>query len=81
MTILASPGLTPGSGLGIAASTSDSATAAVASQATRRSSAVNLKSLTGGQGSYTIEFARYAAVPSNVQQQMASKFQLHEDDE
>jgi elongation factor G len=40
-----------------------------------------LKSLTGGQGSYTIEFARYAAVPPNVQQQMASKFQLHEDDE
>ncbi|MGB8299688.1 MAG: elongation factor G, partial [Azonexus sp.] len=40
-----------------------------------------LKSLTGGQGSYTIEFARYAAVPPNVQQQMASKFQLHEDEE
>ncbi len=40
-----------------------------------------LKSLTGGQGSYTIEFARYAAVPSNVQQQLASKFQLHDEDE
>lgn len=40
-----------------------------------------LKSLTGGQGSYTIEFARYSAVPPNVQQQMASKFQLHDDDE
>ena len=40
-----------------------------------------LKSLTGGQGSYTIEFARYAAVPPNVQQQMAGKFQLREDDE
>ena len=40
-----------------------------------------LKSLTGGQGSYTIEFARYAAVPGNVQQQLASKFQLHDDDE
>ncbi|MGE5947121.1 MAG: elongation factor G, partial [Betaproteobacteria bacterium] len=40
-----------------------------------------LKSLTGGQGSYTIEFARYAAVPPNVQQQMASKFQLQDDDE
>ena len=25
-----------------------------------------LKSLTGGQGSYTIEFARYAAVPPTV---------------
>ncbi len=40
-----------------------------------------LKSLTGGQGSYTIEFARYSAVPANVQQQLASKFQLHEDDD
>ncbi len=40
-----------------------------------------LKSLTGGQGSYTIEFCRYSAVPPNVQQQLASKFQLHEEDE
>ncbi len=40
-----------------------------------------LKSLTGGQGSYTIEFARYSAVPPNVQQQLASKFQLHDEDE
>ncbi len=40
-----------------------------------------LKSLTGGQGSYTIEFARYAAVPGNIQQQLASKFQLHDEDE
>ena len=40
-----------------------------------------LKSLTGGQGSYTIEFARYSAVPPHVQQQMASKFQLHDEDE
>ena len=36
-----------------------------------------LKSLTGGQGSYAIEFSRYAAVPAHVQQQMASKFELH----
>ena len=40
-----------------------------------------LKSLTGGQGTYTIEFARYAAVPPNVQQQLASKFQLHDEEE
>ncbi len=40
-----------------------------------------LKSLTGGRGSYTIEFARYAAVPPQIQQQMASKFQLHDEDE
>lgn len=40
-----------------------------------------LKSLTGGQGSYSIEFARYAAVPPNIQQQLAGKFQLHDEDE
>jgi elongation factor G len=40
-----------------------------------------LKSLTGGRGSYVIDFARYAAVPPNVQQQLASRFQLHDDDE
>src|SRR5574343_1767820 len=44
--MLASPGLTPGSGDGIAASTSDRATAAVASQATRRSSSVTWSSIT-----------------------------------
>lgn len=40
-----------------------------------------LKSLTGGQGSYTIEFARYAAVPPNIQQQLAGRFQLRDEDE
>ncbi len=40
-----------------------------------------LKSLTGGRGSYTIEFIRYAAVPANVQQQLAGRFQLHDEDE
>ena len=40
-----------------------------------------LKSLTGGLGSYSIEFSRYAAVPPNIQQQLASKFQLHDEDE
>lgn len=40
-----------------------------------------LKSLTGGRGRYVIDFARYAAVPPNVQQQLASRFQLHDDDE
>jgi len=40
-----------------------------------------LKSLTGGKGSYTIDFSHYAAVPPQVQQQLASKFQLKEDDE
>lgn len=40
-----------------------------------------LKSLTGGQGSYSIEFARYAPVAPHIQQQLASKFQLHDEDE
>lgn len=40
-----------------------------------------LKSLTGGQGSYSIEFLRYAAVPPTIQQQLASKFQLHDEEE
>ena len=40
-----------------------------------------LKSLTGGQGSYTVEFSHYAAVPMHVQQQLASKFELQEEDE
>jgi elongation factor G len=39
-----------------------------------------LKSLTGGQGSYSIEFARYAAVPAHIQQQLASQFELQEED-
>jgi len=40
-----------------------------------------IKSLTGGQGSYTIDFVRYAQVPPNVQQQLAGKFQLHDEDD
>lgn len=31
-----------------------------------------LKSLTGGQGSYSISFSHYAAVPAATQQQLAS---------
>lgn len=40
-----------------------------------------LKSLTGGKGSYTIDFSHYAAVPPLLQQQLASKFQLKDEDE
>lgn len=40
-----------------------------------------LKSLTGGQGLYTIDFSHYAAVPPQQQQQLASRFQLKEEDE
>ncbi|CAB1369973.1 elongation factor G [Denitratisoma oestradiolicum] len=40
-----------------------------------------LKSKTGGRGSYTLEFARYAAVPPQTQAQMAARFRLKEDEE
>ena len=40
-----------------------------------------LKSLTGGAGGYVVEFARYAPVPPAIQQQLASRFQLRDDDE
>jgi elongation factor G len=43
--------------------------------------ASRLKSLTGGQGSYAIEFARYAQVPPPVQQKLASHYQIREDEE
>jgi elongation factor G len=33
-----------------------------------------LKSLTGGQGSYSIAFSHYAQVPANVQQQLVGKY-------
>ncbi|MBM3391742.1 MAG: elongation factor G [Betaproteobacteria bacterium] len=40
-----------------------------------------LKSLTGGRGSYAIEFSHYAQVPPQTQGQMAAKFRLHEEDD
>lgn len=43
--------------------------------------ASRLKSLTGGRGSYNIEFARYAQVPPPVQQKLAASFKLAEDEE
>lgn len=43
--------------------------------------ASRLKSMTGGRGTYNIEFARYAQVPPPVQQKLASSFKLQEDEE
>lgn len=43
--------------------------------------ASRLKSLTGGRGTYNIEFARYAQVPPPVQQKLAASFKLAEDEE
>ena len=33
-----------------------------------------LKAVTGGQGSYTVEFANYDVVPPNVQQQVVAQY-------
>jgi len=43
--------------------------------------ASRLKSMTGGRGIYTIEFARYAQVPPQVQQKLGASFKLKEDEE
>jgi elongation factor G len=40
-----------------------------------------LSSMTGGQGSYTMEFYRYDVVPPNVQQQIIAKAKLKEEEE
>tara|TARA_Y100001978_G_scaffold202551_1_gene224084 strand:+ start:766 stop:2862 length:2097 start_codon:yes stop_codon:yes gene_type:complete len=39
-----------------------------------------LSSMTGGQGSYTLEFSHYEVVPGNVQQEIVSKSKVSEDD-
>jgi len=43
--------------------------------------ASRLKSLTGGQGSYSIDFARHAQVPPQVQQKLAATFRPREEEE
>ena len=43
--------------------------------------ASRLKSMTGGQGAYGIEFARHAQVPPQVQQKLAASFKLKDEDE
>jgi elongation factor G len=43
--------------------------------------ASRLKSLTGGQGIYNIEFARYAPVPPQVQQKMAAAYRPQEEED
>ena len=41
----------------------------------------SLSSMTGGQGSFSMEFAHYDVMPGNVQQEVISKAQLHEEEE
>ena len=43
--------------------------------------ASRLKSMTGGQGAYSIEFARHSQVPPQVQQKLAASFKLKDEDE
>jgi elongation factor G len=40
-----------------------------------------LSSMTGGQGSYTMEFSHYDVMPGNVQQEIMSKTKLEEEEE
>jgi elongation factor G len=40
-----------------------------------------LSSMTGGQGSYTMEFSHYDVVPPNVQQQIVAQAKLKDEDE
>jgi elongation factor G len=40
-----------------------------------------LSSVTGGQGSYTIEFSHYDVVPGNVQKEIIDKAKLEEEEE
>jgi elongation factor G len=40
-----------------------------------------LSSMTGGQGSFSMEFSHYDVMPANVQQEVISKATLHEEEE
>jgi elongation factor G len=40
-----------------------------------------LRSVTGGQGAYTMEFSHYAPVPPQMQAQLASQFKLEREEE
>ena len=41
----------------------------------------SLSSMTGGQGSYTMEFSHYDVVPGNVQKEIVDKAVLHPEEE
>ena len=40
-----------------------------------------LSSMTGGQGSYTMEFSHYDAMPANIQQEIMAKSKVQDDDD
>ena len=39
-----------------------------------------LKSITGGEGSFSMDFSHYDPIPANLQKQMASAFKAGEED-
>ncbi len=39
-----------------------------------------LKSLTGGEGSFTMEFSHYAQLPAQAQQELASEFRPQDEE-
>ncbi len=41
----------------------------------------SLSSMTGGQGSYTMDFSHYDVVPGNVQKEIIEKAVLHKEEE
>ena len=41
----------------------------------------SLSSMTGGQGSYAMEFSHYDVVPPNVQQEILAKAKMEEEEE
>ena len=41
----------------------------------------SLSSMTGGQGSYTLEFSHYDVVPPNVQHDILAKAKMEEEEE
>jgi len=43
--------------------------------------ASQLKSVTGGQGSYMMELSHYDVVPPNVQQQIVAQYKTKEEEE
>jgi elongation factor G len=43
--------------------------------------ASQLKSVTGGQGSYMMELSHYDVVPPNIQQQICAKYKAKEDED
>ncbi|MEK7736915.1 MAG: elongation factor G, partial [Pseudomonadota bacterium] len=66
---------TGGRGLGVVAIAGEVPLAEIADYQSR------LKSLTGGQGSYTIEFSRYAALPPGLQQKLVAQHKTHEEED